>query len=77
VDVSDVDGVLAGFEPRQSSDFVKSDLELTCTGCGAVLCDVESGDPMDTLVRMCLDHEHEPGDDEPAPRPYLGKIGGF
>lgn len=58
VDVSDVDGVLAGFEPRQSDDGVKSDLELTCTTCGIVLCDVEHGDGMDTLVRMCLDHEH-------------------
>jgi hypothetical protein len=66
VDVSDVDGVLAGF--RIQDDGVE--LELACTTCppapgdfdgarGKRICSVDDGDEMDTLVRACLAHEHE------------------
>jgi hypothetical protein len=55
VDVSDVDGVLAGFETRHDDD---GETQLICTGCGRRVCYVDN-DPVDTLVRLCLDHEHE------------------
>lgn len=55
VDVSDVDGVLAGFETRHDDD---GETQLICTTCGRRVCYVDN-DPMDTLVRLCLDHEHE------------------
>jgi hypothetical protein len=45
------------FEPRQSGDLVKTDLELTCRGCGEVLCDIEHGDDFNGLVAMALSHE--------------------
>jgi hypothetical protein len=44
------------FECRQSDDDVKTDLELTCVDCDAVVCDVEAGDSMDVLARMADEH---------------------
>lgn len=63
VDVSDVDGPLAGFQIRDEDGY----RELVCTTCRVAskverlgkVCDVDDGDPMDTLVRLCLNHEHE------------------
>jgi hypothetical protein len=63
VDVSDVDGVLAGFDIRDKDGYP----ELVCVKCRlsskerrlGEVCEVDDGDSMDTLVRMCLDHEHE------------------
>jgi hypothetical protein len=68
VDVSDVDGVLAGFDIRDKDGYP----ELVCVKCRlsskerrlGEVCEVDDGDSMDTLVRMCLDHEHEEGDPE-------------
>lgn len=52
------------FEARQSSDIVKTDLELTCTGCGEPICDVEPGDSLEVLVTTVL--EHVCGQPEPS-----------
>lgn len=48
---------LRRFEPRQSDDPVKTDLELTCRECGLVLCDIQPGDDFNILVEMALEHE--------------------
>ncbi|WP_431983795.1 hypothetical protein [Streptomyces qinglanensis] len=40
-----------------SADSVKTDLELTHTGCGERLCDVEAGDTLLMLIEMVADHE--------------------
>lgn len=48
---------LSGFEARQSADEVKTDPELTCVECGAVVCDIEHGDTLATLVATAIDHE--------------------
>ena len=52
---------LFNFELRTSSDIVKNDLELTCIGCRAVLCDAEAGDSLYSLVAMCEDHAKSTG----------------
>ena len=44
------------FEARQSDDDMKTDLELTCVECGAVLCDVEADDSLGTLLGVAADH---------------------
>ena len=45
------------FELRDSGDGVKTDLELTCAGCGERLCDAEAGDDMAVLARMTSEHQ--------------------
>ena len=44
------------FETVASDDEVKTDLELTCMRCGGVVCDVEAGDDLHTLVGVATDH---------------------
>lgn len=44
------------FEARASSDEVKTDLELTCTVCSTVLCDIEADDNLGTLVSVAEKH---------------------
>lgn len=41
---------------RRSDDLVKADLELTCNGCEAVICDAEAGDTLEVLARTAFDH---------------------
>lgn len=43
-------------EARASDDPAKRDLELTCTMCGAVLCDIEHGDTLSVLMSMGREH---------------------
>lgn len=47
------------FEARRSDDEVKTDLELTCVLCGAVLCDIEHEDTVAVLMRVIDDHDCE------------------
>lgn len=47
---------LERFTARQSDDYVKRELELTCDGCGDVVCDVEDGDTLAVLARTVSDH---------------------
>lgn len=58
--IDGVADVLSPFEARTSTDPVKTDLELTCLNCGAVVCDVEHGDTLDVLVRTAADHRCNP-----------------
>jgi hypothetical protein len=44
------------FEARAGADSVKSDLELTCMLCNTVLCDIEHGDTVGTLVEVAKSH---------------------
>lgn len=44
------------FQTLASDDVVKTDLELTCIECNTVICDVEHGDTLLTLVNMAQDH---------------------
>jgi hypothetical protein len=44
------------FKALASDDSVKQDLELTCTFCGEVLCDVQNGDGMNTLTHVANGH---------------------
>lgn len=47
----------AGYlEARASDDPVKLDLELTCTVCGEVLCDIEHGDVLSILISLGREH---------------------
>ena len=39
-----------------SDDPVKRDLELVCTKCKEVVCDIEDGDGLHTLVGVAHDH---------------------
>lgn len=48
---------LTRFEARQSDDEVKTDLELTCTDCDEVICDIEPGDSLDVLASTALGHK--------------------
>jgi hypothetical protein len=41
----------------QSDDPLKRDLELTCTKCATVLCDIEHDDTLDVLVRIAHAHD--------------------
>ena len=50
---------LGQFTALQSSDFVKTDLELTCDDCGQVICDVEDGDNLLVLLRTATAHLDE------------------
>jgi hypothetical protein len=47
---------LQRFEALQSDDDVKTDLELTCTDCGEVLCDIEAGDNLKVLAEIADEH---------------------
>lgn len=49
-------GLLAQFENRSPADTAKIDDELVHTLCGEVLCDVEDGDSLTTLVDVALNH---------------------
>jgi hypothetical protein len=51
---------LQRFEALQSDDDVKTDLELTCTDCGEVVCDIEHGDNLKILCSVADDHVCEP-----------------
>jgi hypothetical protein len=51
-----VANLLDEYQPLQSDDDVKRDLELTHMPCGTHLCDVEPGDEMSVLVGMCAGH---------------------
>jgi len=55
---------LQRFEALASSDEVKTDLELTCTECGEVLCDIEHGDNLKVLCSVADEHECTPEDEE-------------
>jgi len=55
---------LQRFEALQSTDQVKTDLELTCTECGEVVCDIEAGDNLKVLAEVANDHECEDAEDE-------------
>lgn len=48
--------LLAQFENRSPTDIAKIDDELVHTLCGEVLCDVEDGDSLTTLVDVALHH---------------------
>lgn len=52
------------FELKQSDDLVKTDLEVTCTECGEVICDAEAGDTLDLLARTADDHVCGDADEE-------------
>jgi hypothetical protein len=56
VGVDNAEEFLGRFEALQSLDDVKRDLELTCTVCGQVLCDVEDGDELSVLAEMAAEH---------------------
>lgn len=45
------------FNLEQSSDDVKTDLELIHADCGAHLCDAEAGDTLFSLVGVAADHK--------------------
>lgn len=47
---------LGDFQCLVSDDPVKQELELTCTKCYEVLCDVEDGDSLEVLASMASDH---------------------
>jgi hypothetical protein len=49
--------LLGEFQAVASDDAVKSDLELTHTPCGGVVCDVEPGDTLDILVAVASEHQ--------------------
>lgn len=57
VSVTDAGSLLGKFETLQSSDPVKRDLELTCTVCGAVQCDVQNEDELPALLATVLGHD--------------------
>lgn len=44
------------FAAWPSDDELKTDLELACTLCGEVLCDIEANDTLDVLARTALEH---------------------
>jgi hypothetical protein len=46
----------SNFELRRSSDIVKTDLELTCIDCDAVLCDAQDEDTLAILMDVANDH---------------------
>lgn len=48
--------MLGGIVLLASDDPVKTDLEVTCRDCRAVLCDAEHNDTLDVLVGVVLDH---------------------
>lgn len=50
--------ILAAFEARISDDTAKTDLELTCSRCERVVCDVEADDGLDVLAAAALEHLH-------------------
>jgi hypothetical protein len=52
------------FELRQSDDDVKTDLEVTCVDCDAVICDAEHGDTLDLLARTADAHVCETEDED-------------
>jgi hypothetical protein len=52
VDVSGIDGPLAGF----TVDDTDVTTRLVHAPCQGKVCDIDDGDEMDTLARMCLDH---------------------
>ena len=51
--------IIDQFSARDSDDIVKSDLELTCDFCDAIVCDIEAGDNLLVLVKTALDHLDE------------------
>jgi hypothetical protein len=61
--VNDFDPLMM-FTTEQSDDLVKRDLELTCSRCGFVVCDVQDGDLLSILANVADDHwqEAHPGD---------------
>lgn len=54
--VAELMETLSLIEMRASEDTVKSDLEMTCTRCTGVICDVEAEDTLDVLVRTANGH---------------------
>jgi hypothetical protein len=46
---------------RHPGDAAKYDMELVCTECEEVLCDIEDGDTFTVLVGMAQDHNREAG----------------
>lgn len=44
------------FFAQQSEDEVKIDLELWCSECDSLLCDIEAGDNLGVLVNVARDH---------------------
>jgi hypothetical protein len=47
---------LANFVALSSDDPVKRDLELRCNECDELICDIEDGDVLETLVLLVSDH---------------------
>jgi len=56
------------FEARASDDVVKTDLELICTECDTVVCDIEHGDNLKVLASVADDHVCAPEDPEDFPQ---------
>lgn len=50
---------LWNIEAMQSEDKLKRDLELTCTLCREILCDVEPSDIFAVLMSVAFDHIRE------------------
>lgn len=48
---------LLWLEARNSNDFAKTDLELTCGCCGYVICDIEPADSLRLLVEAAMGDE--------------------
>jgi hypothetical protein len=47
---------LQRFDACQSDDDLKTDLELTCSECGEVVCDIEPGDNLKVLAEVADAH---------------------
>lgn len=47
---------LEEFELVRSDDAVKTDLELICLRCAALICDVQADDTLGVLVRTAVSH---------------------
>lgn len=52
-------GLLEHVVAKHSDDAAKHDMELVCTQCDEVLCDIEDGDTLTVLVSMATDHTED------------------
>ncbi|MGI6797986.1 hypothetical protein [Gordonia sihwensis] len=52
----DLDTIAAYTTIQASADPAKIDLELVCDRCGAVICDIESGDTLAALASSAGQH---------------------
>jgi hypothetical protein len=49
------------FQAVEPDDTAKDAMELRCTECGDLLCDIEHGDTLDVLVSVTRDHRCKEG----------------